>query len=462
VTLDALSDRLNPMVVKEVRQGLRARTFVVGFHVLLAGCVVMSFTTADRSSGPELFTLFFGAYGLAGFVVVPLAAFRSLLADLTEESWSAITLSGLSARQVLGGKVASSLVQGALYASAAAPFVLFSYFLGGISLASVLLAMSLAAAWQVILTVVAVAAATLATSPFARRGAAGVMVGLLLGAFSLAMQTQHDLARSPEIFLSTGQLLGAAGVALFVGSFAWLTFEMAVGRLSPASANTAVGPRVALLVHLAIPVAATLARLPPYPEELAFSTFVYGTLLLFALGVMGLGQPAAAPRAVREKRPLFGLLVPGAWRAFRFAVLTEVVLTLLLSVVVDPTVHPAGLDGFLTLPLMLGAALALPVLASALVPALRHPLVLPAFACVVVLLAITVPLVLSQLADLGPFDPTLNALNPAAIVYAGLGPEGGLPSFHRPLDPVPMAVAAGLVVLADRILAARERAALHG
>src|SRR5262249_6978199 len=134
-----LSDAINPIVVKEVRQGLRTRVFWICFSLMLLACVtiaLVAFASAEEKGvnqdGAYYFFAFFTCLGIAQFFIIPYSAYRSLAREREDETWVLLTLTGLGPRRILRGKFGSYLVQAALYGSAAGPFLLFSYYLNGI------------------------------------------------------------------------------------------------------------------------------------------------------------------------------------------------------------------------------------------------------------------------------------------------------------------------------------------
>jgi len=155
------SDRVNPLVVLELRRGLRARTFSAAFVLLLAGGAItalIAYASYDGRGGRVGSRSFFALYiGLAAmaFFVLPYGAFRSLSREREENTWPLLVLTGLGPRRILAGKVGSTLLQALLYASALAPFLLFSYLLQGVDLVTVALLIGVSAAFQIFLTVAA-------------------------------------------------------------------------------------------------------------------------------------------------------------------------------------------------------------------------------------------------------------------------------------------------------------------
>ena len=118
--------------------------------------------------GRGYFFAFFVCLGVVHFFIIPYSAYRSLAREREDETWVLLTLTGLGPRRILRGKVASFLVQAGLYASAVGPFLLFSYYLNGIDLPTILVVLALGVGWLVFLTSVGVCAATLAEGRLVR------------------------------------------------------------------------------------------------------------------------------------------------------------------------------------------------------------------------------------------------------------------------------------------------------
>ena len=84
---DSFSDRLNPLLVKEVRQALKGRLFLLTFGLLLLGAWVVSafgVTAAGDAiqwqSSPTLLASYITALQIAVVGLVPFIAFRSMQA----------------------------------------------------------------------------------------------------------------------------------------------------------------------------------------------------------------------------------------------------------------------------------------------------------------------------------------------------------------------------------------------
>src|SRR5690606_10094911 len=70
-------------------------------------------------------------------VVVPFSAFRSLAAEREDGTYELISITALNARQIVGGKLGSAILQMMVYFSALAPCVAFTYLLRGVDIFSI-------------------------------------------------------------------------------------------------------------------------------------------------------------------------------------------------------------------------------------------------------------------------------------------------------------------------------------
>ncbi|MBK7859216.1 MAG: ABC transporter permease [Archangiaceae bacterium] len=325
----ALSERLaeaaGPIVVKEVRQGLRARVFAIFFGLLLIGCLVVALIAAaefDRrlnaELGPDYFRIFLGGLGIVEFFVIPYSAFRAMTREREDETWVLLVLTGLGPRRIVRGKVASALAQGLLYASACAPFVLFSYYLNGIDLPTVLVALMLSAAWSCLWVCVGVAAATQAESRIGRALVHFLVLGCLLAA------TVGGIAFAAFFSEEGGRLLReqasfrafCAGLILWALSTAWVASEGAASGLALLSENSAKGPRVALTVQVlfALVAGAFVAWLADGGDAIgAVVGEVCGCIYLSVAGVFAISEHDGFPPAFAREP---GWSKPGALRSF--------------------------------------------------------------------------------------------------------------------------------------------------
>ncbi|WP_342376422.1 ABC transporter permease [Myxococcus stipitatus] len=324
-------DRLNPLVVKEVRQGLRTRVFWVCFGLMLAACVVLSLIAfvetrdaAFTQHGQGFFLAYFTCLSVVHFIVIPYSAYRSLAREREDETWVLLVLTGLGPRKILRGKMTSFLVQAGLYASAVGPFLLFSYYLNGISLPTILLVLGLGGAWLLFLTVVAVCAATLADSRMGRALIHFVVLGALAVGWGSVMISTGVWLESGSRLLQLKELTRSVGTGLvWMLAEGWLLFEVAASRLSLSTENYTRGPRRAVVGQLVVALVGGLLLWwdSGFEPDVAGIFGVIGALHLGLVCLFVATDVDGQARALRPATRFYSLFRPGALRGFRLTVL---------------------------------------------------------------------------------------------------------------------------------------------
>lgn len=481
--LERLGDRLNPLVVKEVRQGVRSRVFWVSFGLMLLSCFIVSMvayvSTRDdglSSEGQGFFFAFFVCLAMVHFFIIPYSAYRSLAREREDETWVLLILTGLGPRRILRGKVASFLVQAGLYASAVGPFLLFSYYLNGIDLPTILLVLGLGGVWLVFLTVVGVCAATLADGRIGRALVNLVLLGTLglsllyslIAAYFLSDEGYRSIARDNDFLYGTSAFLWV------MFSYGWLLFETAAARLSLSTENYTRGPRLALTVQMvlsgALLLVLWLSEVPP--TAVAEATSILGCLHLTCIGIFVATDVDGQARALRARTRPWSLLRPGAVRGFRLVVLLLLGWTVfclgLFSMssgyLGSPDDAPfAALLGLLAAPAYALLYLSLPLLVGRLPRSdrLASPAVVRVLFFALTGLAGALFPLLAVLFDQSVDDPLINLLNPFVGLenFTDVDYSMNEPKMNLGLLACLWLVAVLATFAADRALVARERRA---
>jgi hypothetical protein len=254
---ERVAEAAGPILVKEVRQGLRAKSFGICFGVLLLTCVIIALNAAVQAGtgepvGPKYLALYFAAQSVVCLFVIPFMAYRSMARELEEETWVLLALTGLSARRIAFGKASSSLLQAVLFASCCAPFVLFSYYLQGVDLLTLVVGVSLTFAACACLVCGAVALGTEGVMRWARRMTELVALAVLLGFTALAVMFGLWLAKDGSRLVIDGAFwVFAMTLAYVFVSSAWVLLEAAAANLALASeSNTAKVRKVLVAQHV--------------------------------------------------------------------------------------------------------------------------------------------------------------------------------------------------------------------
>lgn len=469
-------DRLNPLVVKEVRQGLRTRIFWVCFGLMLVACVVLSLIayveTREASyarHGRGFFFAYFVCLGVVHFFVIPYNAYRSLAREREDETWVLLVLTGLGPRRILRGKVASFLVQAGLYASAVGPFLLFSYFLNGIDLPTILTVLGLGGAWLVFLTVVGVCAATLADARLGRAFVHFALLGLLGLGLMQGLMAAYALGEMGDRALRDDDFLYAAGVCLgLMLTDGWLLFESAASRLSMPTEDYTRGPRRALVAQVLLAMVAAIAIwwLEGKDHDVPRVFGLLGALHLIGVGLFVATDVDGQARPLRAATRPWSLLRPGALRGFRLVVLLLAawgVLSMGMELMSDGSSSRSEAMQMATLA---GPAYGILFISVALIlgrmprsDRLAAPVSVRLLFVAAVGLASALPPLVAVLMNLEGDDVLMNLLNPVVGTVNFAAQYSSRPKPTWELLWFVLGVAALAAFAADRVLAEREKRA---
>jgi hypothetical protein len=141
--LNDFPDRLSPMLVKELRQGLRAKTFMVVFLVLqgLLGLILLgaSASATSSSGGQVVSQIVFVFFSLAVLVAQPLRGMGAISSEIRAQTIDLMVLTRLSAFRIILGKWVAIVSQSALLASSIIPYLILRYYFGNMNLFAELL-----------------------------------------------------------------------------------------------------------------------------------------------------------------------------------------------------------------------------------------------------------------------------------------------------------------------------------
>jgi ABC-type transport system involved in cytochrome c biogenesis permease component len=257
---ERIGDGLNPILVKETRQALKSRQFVITFSVLLfaalawtiVGSLSMMPTIYTSPSAPRMLIGYYLVLALPMLLVVPLAAYRSLEGEIDDGTLELLSITTLGAWQIVLGKMASAMLQMLLYFVALFPCVAYAYTLRGVDLPTTFLMMAIVLVAAIMLTVISLFFAPLAQSRTGRISTLlAVMLVLLIAEWGIAALVismilyGNPLSFEWQFFLVTATLL----ISISLGH---LLLTATAAQLTPESENRSTHIRLSLLVFSAI------------------------------------------------------------------------------------------------------------------------------------------------------------------------------------------------------------------
>ena len=146
---ERLSDRLNPIVVKELRQAVRSRFVVtvlllfllvqvcyLGLHLVL-GQIGGSMESLEFKAGRDVFAALQGILSFTCMLFIPLYTGLRLSAERSEINVDLMFITTLRPGAIISGKMAAALVLCLMIFAACAPFMVFTYFLRGVDWPSI-------------------------------------------------------------------------------------------------------------------------------------------------------------------------------------------------------------------------------------------------------------------------------------------------------------------------------------
>jgi len=147
----SLGDRINPIVVKELRQAVQSR-FVIAALLTLLSVQLVAIGIYILASGPSLFgfdagrqtfLMLFGILQVVAVIFVPLYTGARLAAERSDINVDLLFITTIKPRSVIAGKMFAAITLTALIYSACMPFMAFTYFLRGIDLPSIFISLGI-------------------------------------------------------------------------------------------------------------------------------------------------------------------------------------------------------------------------------------------------------------------------------------------------------------------------------
>ena len=261
-------------------------------------------------------------------IIIPFSAFRSLTTETEDSTFELLSISALSAWQIVVGKMTSAMLQILLYLSALAPCIVLTYLLRGVSLDSILFVLGLTVTFSVGETALALLLAAVSRARILQAGATVLLlIGLIVGFFgwisAIIGGALVEFSNPPKEFY-----LGVFGFATVICVALNLILRAAAAAIDFPSENhsTPLRKRVLLLVGLIL-FWSTFAVVASRAEEIAFVFLTGAFIVCMFIGSLMTGELGIiSPRARRTLPTTFAGRVfltwfyPGAGMGYIFLV----------------------------------------------------------------------------------------------------------------------------------------------
>ncbi len=357
---EIFSDWCSSLLVKECRQALKSRQFVLTYFLLLIvvafwiNYVIIMDGTDNKASdlGRSILTGLFVIMGLPLGLVIPFNTFRSLSREYETGTIQLISITTMKPWQIIGGKLGSGILQMMLYLSILAPCIFMTYLLRGISLDYIIWMLVFGILGSLFLTIIGLFLGGIVKTKVLTSILSVIFLlalgGLFIGWVNFVSETAEfgspldDSTEMPYLFFVM--------FVMFGGSMAVLLLTAASSQISFSASNQATPIRTVLLAQQALFLGALVPGVMggdffPRQNGLLMIPMFAGHFWL-AIGFLINGEsPHLSRRVLRSSpRSLLGrswgaLLMPGPGRGllFSYAMLLSIVAVFVLLRVLEPS-----------------------------------------------------------------------------------------------------------------------------
>ena len=249
------SDKINPVLVKELRQGMQGIGFILLFLALQALlCFILLITAADpfdSSSGSVISRIIFFFFSAAVLIFQPLRGISSLTTEIKGNTLDLLSMTRLNAWKITYGKWLSIVSQSALLLITIFPYLILRYFFGDMQMFAEILLLLTIFIISAGLTAIAVALSSI--NAVLIRSIAPMLAAVfgslyILGIFSNSYGYNHiinlmslDSSTSISIYI---------GVIVSIIYLAWLSLDFGASVIAPTSENRSTRRRIISMLFI--------------------------------------------------------------------------------------------------------------------------------------------------------------------------------------------------------------------
>lgn len=283
------SDRLSPMLVKELRHGLRTRIFTSLLTTFQVCMILIVGTGILGVEAKVIGNVFWSVALLALFVALPLRGFGILSGEVQGGTMDMLTLTSMSAFRIVWGKWSALFSQTLLLACSLLPYLVARYQFGGVEIVRELIALTVAVLGSALATAAFVAFSSQRSLVIRLLLTIGIFIALLpITSFTFVMinDTGGDAVMRSLMSLSGLEQTGIiAGIFCLVAYSIFTFLSLGASRIASVSENHSSWKRV---IHLGMMTLLTLIgfALSFHPaKEAFFWVFVPAMYLTLLIGL---------------------------------------------------------------------------------------------------------------------------------------------------------------------------------
>jgi hypothetical protein len=282
-------DKLSPMLVKELRQGMRARSFILlflAFQTILAFMLLTVGTNMSDGAGAVASSMIFGLFGIASLMIQPMRGVNALSAEITGNTIEMMALTRLTAARIVLGKWFAIVSQTALILITIIPYLILRYFLGGMILTGELIFLSLMFLSSMALTAVTVGLSATTTKLVRALPTAGIFI-LLFSVPSFLMRGGGNSFMSFFALNDWPSRIAIFSYVSFIAYFGWCALSYGISTIAPVAENHSTLRR---LISLALTCIAVALGFHPSVDAIVMTTVL--AIILLPAAIVALTEPS--------------------------------------------------------------------------------------------------------------------------------------------------------------------------
>jgi len=244
------TDWMNPIVVKELRQGLKSRAFTGSFLALqglmLFSMIMYMLVGSNRNDTMFANGFFWFMLGILLVAIIPFRAFQAIHEEQKNNTLEMIFLTRMSSWNIAFGKWLALVVQLLLMVTAVLPYLVMRYFLGAINIADDVMILGMLVIVAMLLT-----AAGVGFSGWKSKLLRGLLVAGAFMSIYLIPVTLIGVSRGSTMRLFNDPVVW---ISTMIGAFLLMMFllEYGASTIAPPAENHALRKRILALVILAL------------------------------------------------------------------------------------------------------------------------------------------------------------------------------------------------------------------